>query len=122
MNPAENYILNQPEPFKSILIQLQVLVETTVPEVKLDYKFRLPFYYLNDKPFCYFNASRKKGYVDMCLWSSAHLTVHLDKLVTDGRKVMKSLRYFHMDEIDGKVVVQLLKEAKSVNHKGFYKN
>lgn len=122
MNPAENYILNQPEPFKSILIQLQVLVETTVPEIKLDYKYRLPFYYLNDKPFCYFNASRKKGYVDMCLWNSAHLTVHLDKLVTDGRKVMKSLRYSHMDEIDGKVVVQLLKNAKSVNHKGFYKN
>ncbi len=122
MNPAENYILNQPEPFKSILIQLQVLVETTVPEVRLDFKYRLPFYYLNDKPFCYFNASRKKGYVDMCLWNSAHLTVHLDKLVTDGRKVMKSLRYFNMDDINGEVVVELLQEAKSVNHKGFYKN
>ncbi|MBA4746843.1 MAG: DUF1801 domain-containing protein [Muricauda sp.] len=122
MNPAEDYILNQPEPFKSILIQLQVLVETTVPEVRLDFKYRLPFYYLNDKPFCYFNASRKKGYVDMCLWNSAHLTVHLDKLVTDGRKVMKSLRYFNMDEIDGKIVVELLQEAKSVNHKGFYKS
>ncbi|AEM69578.1 Domain of unknown function DUF1801 [Allomuricauda ruestringensis DSM 13258] len=122
MNPAENYILNQPEPFKSILIQLQVLVETTVPEVKLDFKYRLPFYYLNDKPFCYFNASHKKGYVDMCLWNSAHLTVHLDKLVTDGRKVMKSLRYFNMDDINGEVVVELLQEAKSVNHKGFYKS
>jgi len=48
--------------------------------------------------------------------------LHQDKLVTDGRKVMKSLRYSHMDEIDGEVVVELLKEAKSVNHKGFYKN
>ncbi|NDV16314.1 DUF1801 domain-containing protein [Muricauda sp. TY007] len=122
MNPAEDYILNQPEPFKSILIQLQVLVETTVPEVRLDFKYRLPFYYLNDKPFCYFNASCKKGYVDLCLWNSAHLTVHLDKLVTDGRKVMKSLRYFNVDEIDGKIVVELLQEAKSVNHKGFYKS
>lgn len=122
MNPAEEYILNQEEPFKSILLQLQVLVETTVPEVKLDFKYRLPFYYLKDKPFCYFNASKKKGYVDLCLWNSAHLTIHLDKLVTDGRKVMKSLRYFQVDEIEGEVVVELLKEAKSVNHKGFYKN
>lgn len=122
MNPAEAYILKQEEPFKSILIQLQVLVETTVPEVKLDFKYRLPFYYLHDKPFCYFNASKKKGYVDLCLWNSAHLTIHLDKLVTDGRKVMKSLRYFQVDEIEGEVVVELLKEAKSVNHKGFYKN
>jgi len=122
MNPAEDYILNQPEPFKSILIQLQVLVETTMPEIDLDFKFKLPFYYLNGKPFCYFNASRKKGYVDMCLWNSAHLTVHLDKLGADGRKVMKSLRYFHVDEIDGEVVVEVLREAISVNHKGFYKN
>lgn len=121
MNPAEAYILNQKEPFKSILLQLQVLVETTVPEVKLDYKYKLPFYYLHNNPFCYFNASLKKGYVDMCLWNSAHLTVHQDKLVTDGRKVMKSLRYCHMDEIDGEVVVELLQEAKSVNYKGFYK-
>lgn len=122
MKPAEDYMLNQTEPFKSILLQLQVLVETTVPELRLDFKYRLPFYYLNDKPFCYFNASRKKGYVDMCLWNSAHLTVHLDKLVTDGRKVMKSLRYFTVDDIHGEVVVELLHEAKSVNHKGFYKN
>ena len=105
MKPAENYILLQPEPFRGILLELQVLVETTVPEVRLDYKYKLPFYYLNDKPFCYFNASRKKGYVDMCLWNSAHLTVHLDKLVTDGRKVMKSLRYFAAEEIDGAIVV-----------------
>ena len=58
----------------------------------------------------------------MCLWNAAHLTVHLDKLVADGRKVMKSLRYFHVDEIDGEVVVEVLREAISVNHKGFYKN
>ncbi|WP_421824327.1 DUF1801 domain-containing protein [Flagellimonas oceanensis] len=121
MKPAENYILLQPEPFRGILMELQVLVETTVPEVRLDYKYKLPFYYLNDKPFCYFNASRKKGYVDLCLWNSAHLTVHLDKLVTDGRKVMKSLRYFAAEEIDGAIVVELLNDAKSVNHKGFYK-
>lgn len=114
-------MLLQPEPFRGILLELQVLVETTVPEVRLDYKYKLPFYYLNDKPFCYFNASRKKGYVDMCLWNSAHLTVHLDKLVADGRKVMKSLRYFAAEEIDGAIVVELLKDAKSVNHKGFYR-
>ena len=61
MNPAEDYIINQEEPFKSILLQLQVLVETSVPDLELKYKYRLPFYYLNGKPFCYFNASRKKA-------------------------------------------------------------
>lgn len=122
MNPAEDYIINQEEPFKSILLQLQVLVETSVPHLELKYKFRLPFYYLNGKPFCYFNVSQKKGYVDVGFWSSAHLSVHLDKMITEGRKVMKSLRYHNLSDIDAEVFVAVIKDAEAVNHKGFYKN
>ncbi|RPG38669.1 MAG: DUF1801 domain-containing protein [Muricauda sp. TMED12] len=121
MNPAEDYIINQEEPFKSILLQLQVLVETSVPHLELKYKYRLPFYYLNGKPFCYFNVSRKKGYVDVGFWSSAHLSVHLDKMITEGRKVMRSLRYHTLDDIDAEVFVAVIKDAESVNHKGFWK-
>ncbi|MCB0373891.1 MAG: DUF1801 domain-containing protein [Muricauda sp.] len=121
MNPAEDYILNQEEPFKSILLQLQVLVETTVPKVELKFKYRLPFYYLNGKPFCYFNVSRKKGYVDVGFWSSAHLNVHLDKMITEKRKVMRSLRYFNVEDLDAKVFVEVIQDAATVNHKGFWK-
>ena len=121
MNPAEAYILDQEEPFKNILLHLQVLVETTVPTVDLRYKYRLPFYYLNGKPFCYFNVSRKRGYVDVGFWSSAHLTVHLDKMVTEKRKVMRSLRYFNLDEVDADVFMAVLRDAENVNHKGFWK-
>ncbi|HCQ78295.1 MAG TPA: 2-dehydro-3-deoxyphosphooctonate aldolase, partial [Leeuwenhoekiella sp.] len=52
MNPGAHYILSKPEPFKSILLQLQLLVEHTVPEAELLYKWHLPFYYLNGKMFC----------------------------------------------------------------------
>lgn len=121
MNPAEDYIINQEEPFKSILMQLQVLVETSVPNLELKYKYRLPFYYLNGKPFCYFNVSRKKGYVDVGFWSSAHLGVHLDKMVTEGRKVMRSLRYHNLNDIDAEVFVAVIQDAETVNHKGFWK-
>lgn len=121
MNPAEAYILDQEEPFKSILLELQVLVESTIPDIDLKYKYRLPFYYLNGKPFCYFNVSRKKGYVDVGFWSSAHLTVHQNKMVTEGRKVMKSLRYFTLNDIEAEICIEVLKEAAAVNHKGFWK-
>ena len=53
----------------AILLHLQILVETTIPSIQLKYKYRLPFYYLNDKPFCYLNVVAKKGYVDACFWS-----------------------------------------------------
>ena len=121
MNPAENYILNQKEPFKSILLQLQVLIESTVPQLELKYKYKIPFYYLEGKPFCYLNVPKKKACVDVGFWCSAHLTVHLDKMVTEGRKVMRSLRYTNMEEIDVEVLTSILLDAQSVSDKGFWK-
>ena len=60
MKPAEEYILSQPEPFRSILLHIQILIETSFPEVELQFKWKIPFYYLDNKPFCYLNPSKKK--------------------------------------------------------------
>ncbi|MFT6370855.1 MAG: hypothetical protein ACJAUQ_001538 [Maribacter sp.] len=38
MKPAENYILNQEEPFKSMLLYLQSVIERTVPDASLKFK------------------------------------------------------------------------------------
>jgi hypothetical protein len=121
MKPAEDYILNQPEPFKSILLHLQILIEGAFPEIVLRYKWRIPVYYLEDKPFCYLNASHKKKYVDVCFWASAHLTKYTEFLVTENRKVVKSLRYFKLKDINEKVLISVLLEAHQLKDKGFYK-
>lgn len=121
MKPAEEYILNQPEPFKSILMHLQILIETTFPEVDLQFKWKLPFYYLNEKPFCYLNSSQKKGYVDVVFWVSAHLTKYNEYLITENRKVVKSLRYSSVDAINEEILLAILEEAHQLKDKGFYK-
>lgn len=121
MKPAENYILNQPEPFKSILLHLQILIETSFPEVDLQFKWKIPFYYLEGKPFCYLNPSKKKGYVDVAFWASAHLTKYNEFLVSENRKVVKSLRYKAIEDINEKVLLTVLEEAHQLKDKGFYK-
>lgn len=121
MKPAEAYILNQSEPFKSILLHLQILIEATFPKVDLQFKWKIPFYYLNERPFCYLNASKKKGYVDVVFWVSAHLTKYNEFLISDNRKVVKSLRYYKLEEIDEKVLLTVLEEAHQLKDKGFYK-
>ncbi len=121
MKPAEEYILNQPEPFKSILMHLQILIETSFPEVDLLFKWKIPFYYLNDKPFCYLNPSKKKGYVDVAFWVSAHLTKYNEHLISENRKVVKSLRYRSIDDINEEVLLSVLEEAHQLKDKGFYK-
>lgn len=119
MNPAEEYILSQSKPYRDILLHLQAVIERTVPEVDLKYKYKIPFYYLEGKPFCYLNQA--KDYVDLGFWNAAHLTVHLEHMVTAGRKVMRSLRYTSLEEINEEVLVAILEDAYSVSGKGFWK-
>jgi len=119
MNPAEEYILNQTEPFRGMLLHIQMLVLGTIPEAELKYKYKVPFFYVNGRPFCYLNQS--KNYVDVGFWNAAHLTVHTELMVTEGRKVIKSLRYTSLEQIQDRVLKEVLLDAHSVQDKKFYK-
>jgi len=121
MKPAEEYILSQPEPFRSILLHIQILIETSFPEVELQLKWKIPFYYLDNKPFCYLNPSKKKGFVDVAFWVSAHLTKYNEYLVSENRKVVNSLRYFKLEDINEDVLLSVLDGAHQLKEKGFYK-
>lgn len=118
MNPAEDYILNQPEPFRSILLHLQAMIEHTVSGVDLKYKYKVPFFYIVGKPFCYLNQS--KDYVDVGFCNGSLLTVHTEHLTIAGRKTIRSLRYTSLEEINDTVLVAILQDAYSVQHKKFY--
>lgn len=120
MKPAEAYILNQPEPFKSILLHLQILIETNFPDVELLFKWKIPFYYLNNKPFCYLNASHKKKYVDVAFYTNKDLDKFNELLVSEKRKVIKSLRYKSLNDINAEVLISVLEEAFQQTTKGFF--
>jgi hypothetical protein len=114
MKPAEEYILNQPEPYRSILLHVQAVVELSVPDIKLLYKFKIPFFYYKNKPFIYLNASHKKQYVDVAFMKGYDLTLHQDQLKGEGRTLVKSLRYKSLEEIDNDVLVELIQAQVSL--------
>ncbi len=114
MNPAEDYIFKQPEPYRSILMHLQVLIEHTTTEVELKYKYRIPFYYIKGKPLCYLNASHKGQFVDVGFWKGNQIKIHKDHHVTEKRKMMFSLRYKSLATIDDAIFMDVLKEAVSL--------
>jgi len=114
LNPAENYILNQPELYRDILLYLQLIVERTIPELELKYKYKIPFYYLNGKPFCYFNASHKKEFVDVGLVKGKLIQVHQEYLVTENRKKIVSLRYRTIEEVDNQILIEVLEVARKL--------
>lgn len=114
MNPAEDYILNQPEPFRSMLMHLQSLIEYIIPEADLKYKYKIPFYYFNGKPLCFIAASIKKQYVDVGFWKGNQIQIHKEHHVIENRKMMISLRYKTLEEIDDTVFIDVIKEAKGL--------
>ena len=121
MNPAEEYIYNQPEPYRSILMHVQVIIAHTIPEVELKYKWRIPCFYVGKRPICYLNASHKKEFVDVAFWQSTYITKYTEHLVSEKRKVVKSLRYKTLEDINDTVLIAILKEVNAFKTEGFYK-
>jgi hypothetical protein len=117
MNPAEVYILDKPEPFRSMLLEVQVYIEQILPKLELKYKWGLPIFYSDTCPICYLNVT--KGYLDVCFWARKNFNVHQDILISEKRKFVKSLRYFQPQDIDPKILIECLEEACRTKAKGF---
>ncbi|MEJ6791827.1 MAG: DUF1801 domain-containing protein [Lacinutrix sp.] len=120
-NPAEDYIFNQPEPYRSILMHVQVIVEHTMPEAELKYKWRIPCYYLGKRPICYLNASRKNQYVDVAFWHFSYITKYTEHLVEQNRKFVKSLGYTSLENVNDTVLISMLKQVSANKECGYYK-
>lgn len=117
MNPAEEYILKQQEPYRTILLELQTIIEALVPNTDLLYKWRIPFYYANGIPLCYLNQS--KDYVDLAFWHGERLTEYRGHFITENRKSVTSLRYRRIDDINDEVIIYVLKQQLAINENPF---
>ena len=117
MNPAEAYILRQEEPYKSIMLQLQAIIEAVVPEAELLYKWKIPFYFCNGIPLCFLNQS--KDYVDFAFWHRDLMQKHTEHFVTTNRKTVTSMRYKSVDDILDEAIVYVLKRQLEINTNPF---
>ncbi|RNC84993.1 MAG: DUF1801 domain-containing protein [Winogradskyella sp.] len=117
MNPAEAYILKQEEPYKSILLQLQTIIEAVAPDCELLYKWRIPFYYANGIPLCFLNQS--KDYVDLAFWHFDKMEKFTEHFVDANRKSIRSLRYTSVEQIDDEVIVYVLQKQLEINTNPF---
>lgn len=113
MKPAEAYILKQQEPYRSILFQLQSIIEAVAPNAELLYKWKIPFYYCNGIPLCFLNQS--KDYVDLAFWHFDTLDQYTEYYVAEKRKSIRSLRYKFVEDIDDAVIVYVLEKQLEIN-------
>ncbi|TPV35559.1 DUF1801 domain-containing protein [Paucihalobacter ruber] len=117
MKPAEAYILNRKEPYRSILLQLQSIIEAVAPNNQLLFKWRIPFYYCNNIPLCFLNQS--KDYVDLGFWHFEKMDQYTNYFVDTNRKSVRSLRYKSVDDINDDVVVYGIQKQLEINRNPF---
>jgi len=116
LNPAEDYIISKPEPWRSILMELQVIIKHTIPEVEEQFKWHLPFYSVHGKMCCFLNF--RKTFVDLGITSGIHIDIHKEHLIAgEKRKTLRSLRYYSLEDIDVEVLQNVLKAAANLNKK-----
>jgi hypothetical protein len=117
LNPSEAYILKQEEPYKSILLQLQVIIEAVLPNPELLYKWRIPFYYNNGIPICFLNQS--KDYVDFAFWHFEKLEKYTEHFIDTNRKSIRSLRFKSVEDINDEVIIYVLEKQLEINTNPF---
>jgi hypothetical protein len=111
MKLAEEYIIRQSDHNQAIILHLCAVIEKVVPELVLLFKWKLPFYYYKKKPFCFINSIKKGSQIDLCFMNGHLLKNHTDILISENRKIVTSLRYSNLEDIDNKIVKEVLMEA-----------
>jgi hypothetical protein len=114
MHPAHDYVMRQPEAFQAVLMHCMATIEAVIPTVELRYRYAIPFYYYYDKPFCYLNASHKKGFVDLGFYRGFQLKTHQEFLVGTDRTMVKSLQFTTVETLDQSVLEAVLLEAMAL--------
>ena len=63
MKPADEYFINQKEPYQSIMLYVRSVILNTLPEVEERFSYKIPFYNIGKKPFPVLKNDNKRKQV-----------------------------------------------------------
>lgn len=118
MNPVEQYIFNQNNEARELLLVLRDIILKSDQNISEKISYRIPFFYRN-KPFCYLNL--KPNGIDIGFWAGPYFQESLPFLETKGRKIIKTYFIPFDSEINPTELKSILTEAIEID-KRFAKN
>ena len=109
LKPIDNFFLMQQEPHKSCLLALRAFIPTIHNSITEEWKYGLPFYYLNGKMFCYLwiHKKYKQPYIGI---TEGHKLTH-PELLQEKRVRMKILLIDPEKDLPVKKIKSILNEA-----------
>ena len=112
MNPVEQHLFNQKEPYQSIMIYVRSVILKTFPEVAEKFSYGIPFYYYKKKPMVYINRLKGTNYVDVSFMDGNHLKGKFPQLKDyKNRKRVRSIQVNNLEDFDEQAFVNILNEA-----------
>ncbi|MEN8839390.1 MAG: DUF1801 domain-containing protein [Flavobacteriales bacterium] len=109
MTDIEEFYAAMKEPNKSCFLFLKhfILKQDSLMEEK--WKWKLPFFYYNKKPFCYLWVNKETNLPYVCFVRSLH--INRPEMLLEGRKKMKSLTIDPREDIDIDLLSSIIKES-----------
>ena len=109
MTELEIFYESQPEPNRSCFLFLKQFILKQNPLFEEKWKWKLPFFYYNKKPFCYLWINKKTNLPYVCFVRSLHIDRPELKLGT--RKQMKALTIVPDEDINIELLSYIIKES-----------
>ena len=112
MNPVEQHILNQVEPYQSLMLYVRSVIKKTLPSIDEKYSYKIPFYHFDKKPLLYLNVLKGTDFLDIAFVQGFLLQEKFPDLQDyKNRKNVRSIQIKSLDNFDEPQFVLLLKEA-----------
>jgi len=115
MKPTEQHILNQKEPYQSIMLYVRSVIFKTLPKIEEKYSYKIPFYFHNKKPMCYLNILKNTNYVDIAFVQGVFVQKKFTQLKdNNNRKQVRSLSVKSLKKFDELMFIKLLNDASNL--------
>ena len=111
MTQIEEFYDSQPEPNRSCFLFLKQFILNQSELMEEKWKWKLPFFYHNKKPFCYLWVNKKTKLPYVCFVKSLH--IDRPELLLEGRKQMKAYTIDPNQDINIDLLTFIIKESLS---------
>ena len=119
MNPAEDYILRQSEPYQSIMLYVRSVILRSLDHIDEKYNYSIPFYHYKKKPFIYLNILKGQKFVDVAFVRGSQLDKDFPALKNyKKRKNVRSLQYASLEDVNEEELITILMAAAQITDKG----
>ena len=112
MDEIDNFYTSKPEPLKGCLLSLRDLILRSDPELEEAWKYRMPFFYLRKRMFCYLWVDKKTSVPYIGIVEGRKLS-H-PRLVQEKRSRMKVMFIDPTSDLPVRIIGRILKSAASL--------